>query len=74
MEIAISLPEENPLFRETVETCLKKELPGTELKITVDSMNQPVEVLSGAKEWVWEAEAALGLVRETLNKITRPEK
>ncbi len=73
LEVAVSLPRENPRFREAVEAGLKKELPATELKITVDSMDRPVEVLSGAREWTWEAEEALDLVRETLGKVTRPE-
>ncbi len=73
LEVAISLPEENPAFKDEVESYLKKELPGIELKVRVDSIGQPVEVLSGTREWAWEAQEALDLVRETLNKITRPE-
>jgi len=73
LEVSISLPRENPLFGKTVEAYLREKLPGTELKITVNSMNQPLEVLSGTGQWTWEAEVALGLLRETLNKVTRPE-
>lgn len=73
LEVAINLPEENQDFGREVEALLNKELPGTRLKVKVEAMSRPVEVLSGAREWAWEAEAAFGLVREALDKIKRPD-
>ncbi|MCX8160152.1 MAG: M14 family metallopeptidase [Candidatus Saccharicenans sp.] len=73
LEVAITLPEDNPGFGQEIESYLKKELPGTGLKVTVETMNQTVEVLSKTKEWVWEADEALGLLREKLDKIPRAE-
>ena len=73
LEVAITLPKENPAFEQEIKSFLDKELPGTQVRVTVEAMAEPVEVLSGTREWAWEAEAALGLVRETLGKIKRPD-
>ncbi|MCR4395326.1 MAG: M14 family metallopeptidase [Candidatus Saccharicenans sp.] len=69
LELTLVLPQENPGFGEALENLIRRELPGTDLKLSLTSMNQPAAVLSGAKQWEWEGEEALKLVEKTLASV-----
>lgn len=73
LELTIFLPEENPGFRAEIEAYLKKEIPESEVKVSVGTLNQPVPVTRGDKEWTWEADEALILIHKALEKATPSE-
>ena len=71
LELTISLPSPNQEFQSHLEKHIKNILNFPEVKVSVSSLNQGLSVLSGEKQFTWEVEEALCLMKEELNKVEK---
>jgi hypothetical protein len=69
LELKIILPEKNDLYRQELESLLKERF-NFPARISLFSLNDPVEVFSGQRQLEWEVDEALKLVEEVLNQAS----